>query len=74
MLYEKTIVAGRNQPLKGFSGKQLILSCENVKTDNLQLENPWKIGRGTFKKVHYQNSCSQYLQQNPFNALPVKKA
>ena len=40
VLYEKTIVAGRKQPLRGVSRKQLILNCKNVKTDNLQLENP----------------------------------
>ena len=32
MFYEKTIVPGRKQP-----------NCKNVKTDNLQLENTWKI-------------------------------
>ena len=34
MLYEKTIVARRKQPVRGVSRKQLILSCKNIKTDN----------------------------------------
>ena len=42
VLYEKTIVVGRKQPLRG-ARKQLFMNCKNVKTDNLQLENPWKI-------------------------------
>ena len=40
VLYEKTKVAGRIQPLRPVSIKQLILNCKNVKKDNLQLENP----------------------------------
>ena len=36
----KSIVTGQKQPLRGVSRKQLILNCKNVKTDNLQLENP----------------------------------
>ena len=37
-----TSAAGRKQPLRVVSRKQLILNCKNVKTDNLQLENPRK--------------------------------
>ena len=40
VLYEKTLVAGLRQSLRGISRKQLILNCKNVKADNLQLENP----------------------------------
>ena len=40
VFYEKTVVAERKQLLRGVSRKQLILNCKNVKTDNLQLENP----------------------------------
>ena len=39
LLYENTIVATLKQPVRGVSRKQLILSCKNIKTDNLQLEN-----------------------------------
>ena len=44
VLYEKTRVAGRMQP-------QLILNCKNLKKDNLQLENPWKIPIRNFQKT-----------------------
>ena len=43
VLYKKTIVAGRKQPLRGVSRKELILNCKNLKTYNLQLESLWKI-------------------------------
>ena len=43
VLYKKTIVVGRKQPLRGVSRKELILNCKNLKTYNLQLESLWKI-------------------------------
>ena len=44
----KTILAGQKQPLRGASRKQLILNYINVKIDNLQVKNIWKIPMRNF--------------------------
>ena len=51
VLYEKRISTRRKQPLRGASRKQVILNCKNVKTDKLQLENPWKISMRNFEET-----------------------
>ena len=39
VLYEKRISAGRKQPLRGVSTKQVILNCKNVKTSYNSMSN-----------------------------------